>query len=243
MAITAAGSALSAQHYRLQLAIRAAYLTNLARLWPMFAVTDFATFDAFSQLAATLVVNGRSTSTGIALTYLSAFAMAEGQPAPVAVTPSALDPAIARDELRATGLLGVLDARRGGFTVEAAKQVGWVRLAGSAGSLILGGGRQAVVASVAATPGLERWQRITSGKPCGFCAMLASRGAVYHDEGRAGFEAHDHCSCTIEPAYEGSRMTPLAERFRGIWETATHGLSGADALNAFRTSIAAEETS
>ena len=68
--------------------------------------------------------------------------------------------------------------------------------------------------------------------------MLASRGGVY-GEG-ADFQAHDHCSCTAEPAYPGSRMTATADRFREQWDRTTRGLSGDDALNAFRTARAGD---
>ncbi len=74
-----------------------------------------------------------------------------------------------------------------------------------------------------------RWRRVTDGNPCGFCAMLASRGPVYTSaaaaggvvgrgmekskakrpgsakgvkaRGRAslGGQYHGHCGCTVEP--------------------------------------------
>lgn len=63
------------------------------------------------------------------------------------------------------------------------------------------------------------WRRVTDGKPCGFCAMLASRGPVYRSEATArgaGGRYHDHCGCTVEPHY-GSfaewKPTPEEQRF------------------------------
>lgn len=238
MAITAAGARVTAAHYRLQVQLRAGVLRDLARLWPLFDPTDFATFDAFAQLAAVLVVNGWQTSAGLATSYLSTFAKAERQAPMRAVLAPALERDVAAESLRATGLVGVLNARRSGFSLESAKAAGWVRLAGSATSLVLGGGRETVAESIKASQGVTRWQRVTSGEPCAFCAMLASRGPVYGED--ADFEAHDHCSCTSEPAFSGSKPTAEAERFRDQWDRATEGFSGNDALNAFRTALAGD---
>lgn len=43
------------------------------------------------------------------------------------------------------------------------------------------------------------WRRVSSGK-CKFCAMLASRGAVYREE-TARFAAHTNCHCTAQPVF------------------------------------------
>lgn len=47
-----------------------------------------------------------------------------------------------------------------------------------------------------------RWRRVTDGDPCGFCAMLAGRGPVYHSKLKAGVGGnryHGFCGCTAEP--------------------------------------------
>lgn len=43
------------------------------------------------------------------------------------------------------------------------------------------------------------WRRI-SGGGCGFCRMLADRGAVYK-EATARFAAHPSCRCTAQPVF------------------------------------------
>lgn len=50
-----------------------------------------------------------------------------------------------------------------------------------------------------------RWRRVTDGNPCGFCAMVASRGPVYRSASSAGDgrRYHNRCGCTVEP-FEGS---------------------------------------
>lgn len=53
--------------------------------------------------------------------------------------------------------------------------------------------------------GGARWRRVTDGKPCAFCAMLAARGPVYVSEVSSSFESHPGCGCTCEPcAYDPS---------------------------------------
>ena len=43
-----------------------------------------------------------------------------------------------------------------------------------------------------------RWaRRLQGGENCPFCAMLASRGAVYSEKG-VRFQSHAHCDCTAE---------------------------------------------
>ena len=50
-----------------------------------------------------------------------------------------------------------------------------------------------------------RFARVPSGvDTCKFCAMLASRGAVYSSEETAGKEIHENCHCTCVPSWGGS---------------------------------------
>lgn len=43
-----------------------------------------------------------------------------------------------------------------------------------------------------------RCRRVTVGKTCAFCCMLAARGPVYTKDS-AAFQAHVYCDCTYEP--------------------------------------------
>jgi hypothetical protein len=52
------------------------------------------------------------------------------------------------------------------------------------------------------------WKRITN-KCCGFCRMLADRGAVYR-EATARFAAHTHCDCSAAPVFLGADVGPEA---------------------------------
>lgn len=238
MARTALGSQLTQQHRAAQLAIRAAVIRELQLLWPAFDPTEFDTFDRFLVGAIALIQGRYRDSAGIAAAYFQTFRSAEGVRSVLDVrVPPRLSPGIIGMALRGGGLLGTLNARRAGQNVDQAAANGFVRVAGVAGSLVLDGGRATVLDAIRRDPERPRWQRVTSGRPCAFCAMLASRGPVYRDADRAAFQAHDHCSCTPEAAYNGSQMPTVSRQLRDQWRQATRGLSGTDALNAFRRSL------
>ena len=86
----------------------------------------------------------------------------------------------------------------------------------SALSLISGGmqrrivnvARSTITTSTSLDPQAEGWQRIARGTGCGFCQMLAGRGAVYKSSGVADFASHDHCHCQAVPAF-GGRPRPV----------------------------------
>lgn len=81
------------------------------------------------------------------------------------------------------------------------------------------------------------WRRVTDGKPCGFCAMVASRGPVYGSAKAAGDgnRYHDHCGCTVEPFYGDPREwepTPDEQRFIDAYYQSYESGMGADELSA-----------
>lgn len=53
------------------------------------------------------------------------------------------------------------------------------------------------------------WTRIASAGACGFCKLLADKGAVYK-EATARFAAHTNCDCTAAPVFPGGLMGPEA---------------------------------
>lgn len=248
MARTAEGAALTRQHHRQQLAIRAATLRELALIWPMWETGNIAEFGAFIQLAEVLLNKRHQDSAGLAAAYFRAFRRAEG----IGGTQT---PRLARRlpladiaaNLRATGLAGTLRALRAGFSPQAARRAGFVQAAGSAGRMVMLGGRDTIVGSVQADRRAEAWVRVPSGSPCAFCRTLAGRGPVYKSERTAGFEAHDHCGCTAEPFYAGSKVPPANERYEREYveaqkwarenDVAASGTKN-DALNNYRAYLA-----
>lgn len=100
----------------------------------------------------------------------------------------------------------------------------------------LAGGRN----TIARTTARDRkggWARVTSGDPCAFCAMLASRGPVY-SENSVRFRAHDGCSCSAMAVYNRrDGWTDQARGYRDLWNEVAKDAT--DPLNAFRRAFEA----
>ncbi|WP_018686525.1 hypothetical protein [Actinokineospora enzanensis] len=88
-----------------------------------------------------------------------------------------------------------------------------------------------------------RWARVPTGREtCAFCWLLASRGPVYRSGDMTHW--HDRCDCLVVPVsnpddWEGRATFLAAQR---LWRDSTEGLSGRDALNAFRRALARTRT-
>ncbi|MPZ27534.1 MAG: hypothetical protein GEV12_14275 [Micromonosporaceae bacterium] len=109
-------------------------------------------------------------------------------------------------------------------------------LAGSAQRLAEAGSRETVDATVAGSDLIVGWRRVTDADPCFFCAMLASRGAVYKTAGTAGAgnPFHDHDQCTVEPLYMRETEPPEVQRLADLWREVTAGHSGKAAIREWR---------
>ncbi|MFB7672939.1 hypothetical protein ACFC26_16175 [Kitasatospora purpeofusca] len=125
----------------------------------------------------------------------------------------------------------------------------------------LRGGRTLIHSASAADRRVLGWARITDADPCAFCAMLASRGAVYRtrdaavlrgfaDSGRRSADVldpeaelqkyHDMCHCQVVPVYSTSVELPDSSReLEQLWRTATRSYSGKAARAAFERALRA----
>lgn len=90
------------------------------------------------------------------------------------------------------------------------------------------------------------WVRVSrTGTPCGFCAMLISRGVVYKSEKTAGDQDlwHDNCHCIAVPVfdmrqYQGNEMFALNREYQDLWNKHIRGkYSGDRALAQWRRLI------
>lgn len=87
------------------------------------------------------------------------------------------------------------------------------------------------------------WVRVsTTGTPCGFCAMLISRGVVYRSAQTAGDQDlyHDNCHCIAVPVfsmkqYENNPLFSLNREYDELWQKNIAGkYSGSYALTKWR---------
>lgn len=244
MARTAEGAALTQAHRRQQVQIRAGALRDLTTLWRAVDPADLSrTIEPFARAASVMLRERNRESATLAGRYFRRFRDAEGVAGSAfsVFTPDPPPRDVVLAAVRGAALSGIINARRRGISVPAAARNGFVKASGSATSLVLRGSRETLLGATASDrASTGRWQRITDPDACAFCAMLASRGAVFVPGGGVStssditFSAHGNCACQAEPAYEGTELPAASRRFREQWDEVTEGKSGKDALNAFR---------
>lgn len=189
-------NALTAAHYRAQLALKAQTVRDAHALWQMFDPQDRDSWSRMLKLA-TLAVHARhKMSAGIAAAYYSGLALERARVDEAARLAPALDDTRIEKSLTATGLVGTVRALSVGKSTEAAMAVGFVRFSGSLSRLAMTGGRDTILESVQASRRAVGYSRITSGNACSFCSGLAGEASAPD-----AFAAHDHCSCTAEPTF------------------------------------------
>lgn len=146
-----------------------------------------------------------------------------------------LDREALETSLRVTGPVAFKKHMTMSGSEEASHRVMTGQLSRTAAARVLDADRDTVMATFAKSDRMVGWRRVlNSANPCAFCAMLASRGAVY-SKNTVGFRAHKPgCSCTAEPLYRHEPEPPEVLALRKLWDDSTAGLGGADALRAFR---------
>lgn len=161
--------------------------------------------------------------------------------------PGDLDETRLDTNLDVTGIASYQKALRAGQTPGQAVDTMAVNLAGSATTLALEAGREVVRDATGGDEEAIGWIRVPDADPCSWCAMLASRGAVYRSAETAGraknsefvgegmFKWHDHCGCTAVPVFRDD--DPLLQRADDLyeqWLRETQGHSGEAARKAWR---------
>lgn len=181
------------------------------------------------------VTRGHDATAALGSRYLRRHAAVEGiQLEPVR---AAANPQQIATSLHVTGPVAYKTHVRDSGNDLASLRTMTTRLTGAAQRLTLAGDRSTLMATITSSTRIAGYRRVTAGNACAFCAMLASRGAVYSKR-TADFAAHDHCRCTPEPLYEVEDDPPAVLALREQWNQATAGLSGGAALAAFRAARA-----
>jgi hypothetical protein len=155
--------------------------------------------------------------------------------------------------LLVTGPSAMKRASKNGLNENQARRLVVVQASGSATRHVLNGARDATLELIKADAVAVGYIRVTAANPCAFCAMLASRGPVYHDasfaesdprfEGPGTVKVHDNCACTVKAVFSRAAQWPgRAAEFRQMWRDNIEGqYSGRDALNAWRRLYEAAE--
>lgn len=130
------------------------------------------------------------------------------------------------------------------------------RMSGAVQRQTMDADRDTTHLTIDANDDIVGWRRVSDGDPCAWCAMLISRGAVYKSrssatrvvgrrgnargtgpEARAlGQSYHDNDGCTAVPLYAHEDEPAEVDDLYHHWNKVTAGLSGREALNAWRRS-------
>jgi hypothetical protein len=228
-----------------QLTIRKQLLADVARLWPLLARGKLTErWPGWLQVMTTLILQyqARSAAAGSAF-YRATRAVAVGGDGAELIQ---LAPPPTADWI--AGALGFAAAgtlARTDLPPARATQTALTQTLGTAGRLVLSGGRDTVADTVRRDPAAVGYYRKTDAQPCYFCALLASRGLVYKDDsfnrsnrrfdGDGESKVHNHCGCILAPAFSRDVELPEASRRAlQVYRDSTGGVRNAGRINAFR---------
>lgn len=204
MASTAEGLRLTTAHNAAQLRLRALFIRELAPLWASLDPDALdRSFGPWSVRAAELVRDMGADSAHTAAGYYDTFRSAEtGLPTPgglvVERDPNKLAEVIRR--LRWPAVVIPKKHIAAGEPVELAMRMGLAETAREGSRQVLDGGTYTVIDTARQDPEALGYRRTCGGSACYFCALLASRGAVYKED-TATFRAHKGCGCGSEAVF------------------------------------------
>lgn len=255
MASNATAAAVTEAHRRLQVAIKAEATRLALDVWPLLDPSGVdATFGAWAEANAAIIdlaaIESVRAASDYFVTYSAAETGARYNPPPFSPVP--------RDRIFGTMLKTgpdrIGELLRSGQTLLRATRTAQVESSGATAYLAMEPQRQGLTAAPDAdygtNPAPQGWARVTSSKPCAFCAMLSSRGPVYRSQSAASFQSHPHCACTVEPVYSRTADWPGRGReFKQTYDDAIRTATANDELvrgtsndlfNAFRRTFEAE---
>lgn len=117
------------------------------------------------------------------------------------------------------------------------------KIDGAVAKLVQDVGRTTITGTVQADDAAKGWARITEPAPCAFCALLATRGAVYKTRQTAAFKAHDHCRCHPEPIFTAYEPSAQVRDWQAQYAEATRGVRGSrNQRNAWRQAFEGRTT-
>lgn len=104
--------------------------------------------------------------------------------------------------------------------------------------LVLDVGRQTFLDAVHADRKAKGWARVPEPAACAFCALLATRGAVYRTERSASFLSHDHCRCHVQAVFNSYEPSAQIRQWQSVYDEAKRTASGPKATRlAFRLAL------
>jgi hypothetical protein len=207
------------------------------------------TFPSYVSAVLPLLNGSRQEAATLASAYYETHRIASGvtgqEPAPV--LPGVLNLAQVTSSLLYTGPITLRQQLALGNSLVTALNITRRATAGAIFRHTANAGRGTIYNTAQRDRRALGYARVTDGKPCYFCAMLASRGAVYKSAESAGARGsahryHDGCGCTVQPIYSPDDSVPgNGDKYADLWTESTKGASGAAAVRAFRRAYDAQQ--
>jgi hypothetical protein len=220
-----------------QLQLRKQMLAQILRSWPALNFDHLdQTWPAWLEaMQQTLIGYHQQLAAQSSLLYRGTRQLEVGDPGPTLLAA----PPTEDWTRKALGYAapGVWEQRmRAGDDRQQAEKTALVSTLGTSTRIALDGARQTVLDAAETDTNKVRFFRVTDGDPCYFCALLASRGAVYRSAFNAGDgnTYHNDCGCTVGVTFKsGHKVDPVSQQAAEIYDTVSH-LSGKERINAFR---------
>ena len=220
MALTSEGKRLTEAHRKQQILLSTRPMAKARLIYG--GVLDVADLDRssilWSELTQQAILDGYVDSMTLAAAYMDRYALAEIGHTESIVTP-AMDRAAVATDLRIKGPVAIKTKIGQGVPPDEAKRQAMTRLLQSVQQHVLAGGRDLIDKTVRYSGKDSRYRRVTDGKPCAFCAMLAGRGPVYTEES-VDFRSHGGCGCTGEQVFGEWVPTDLEAQWRASYKLA-----------------------
>lgn len=226
---------LSEQHRAAQARLQAIVAADVARVFPLLDVNNLdKSFAGYFAAMSAIIDARRQVSASLGATYYTRFR--DDSDVPGVFTPvlsAVTDKEQLFTSLLVTGPISMKSNVAKGRDVFSARDAALMNTAKAAQRHVINGGRGTILGSVKRDSRSVGWARLTDGRPCAFCALLASRGPAYKSETTAQFKSHDGCGCTPVPVFDFSAPWPgRAEEFRASYdETVSGKFPGGDGNN------------
>lgn len=235
MAASALAERLTEAHRAAQIDVSKAVARDITALFPLWDPKRPATFDEYARMAKLAIAGRKAESADLALSYLTLYREAEEVPGrlPDGLRSAALDETAVATSLRVTGPVTAYQSLGQGRSIQDAMSRALTASIGSSIRHARAGDRETLYNALRRDPQAKAVRRVTDGKPCSFCALLATR-TNYKSEESASFKAHDACGCTAEVLYrDPGGLTGQAKEWHDLYLDETTG-SGAAARRSFR---------
>jgi len=236
------------QHYLTQLGLSVALVKALGGLWPNLDPERLReTFPAVQQAGSALALTYSSAAISLAADHYDSLredAVPGRFNTPVIDGPSAVEVEALIEAGTRDLLAGIDTVPDELYLAEIMSQIE-AETQALLESVVADAASDELFAAISDDSEAKGWARVVRPGACAFCRMLATRGPVYLSRETANFRAHvavdgrgGTCHCTVEPLFAKHYEAPAHVRADTmLWGQVTDGLSGADAMYAWRRAL------